>query len=135
MITGRKLTKKEKEALAKEVRQFLIDNELWTDVRIYFNGKAFSTRDRNGNFFYNDPKNLIVLEDENPRNYFEYVSDDNILSMSFEGDFYGCLNFYNEYGADFDNRIMEGFDQILKKYGVYYELGHAWNLTCYYAWR
>ena len=135
MITGRELTSEEKEALAKEVRQFLIDNELWTDVRIYFNGKAFSTSDRHGKCFYNDPENLVVLEDEDPRNYFKYVSDDNIMSMSFEGDFYGCLNFTNEYGADFDNRIREEFDDILEKYGVYHELGHPWNLTCCYSWR
>jgi hypothetical protein len=30
MITGRELTYQEKEALATEVRQFLIDNELWS---------------------------------------------------------------------------------------------------------
>ena len=135
MITDRYFTREEKESLAKEVRQFLIENELWVDVRIYFNGKAFDTGDRKGHFFYNDPRNLIVLEDEDPRNYFEYVSDDDIMSMSFEGDFYGCLNFTNEYGAAFDNRIMEEFGAILKKYGVYYEMGHAWNLTCYYSWR
>ena len=135
MITGRKLTRGEKESLAKEVRQFLIRNELWTDVRIYFNGKAFATCDRNGNYFYNDPKHLVVLEDEDPRAYFEYVSKDDIMSMSFEGDFYGCMNFYCEYGADFDNRIQKEFGAILEKYGVYYELGHAWNLSCYYSWK
>jgi len=135
MITGRKLTKKEKGALAKEVRQFLLQNELWTDVKIYFNGKAFSTRDQNGKYHYNDPKNLIVLEDEDPRRYFEYVSDDDIMSMSFEGDFYGCLNYMNEYSADFDNRIQSEFNEILAKYGVYYELGNAWNLSCFYSWK
>jgi len=135
MITGRKLTGKEKEALAKEVRQFLMDNELWADVRIYFNGKAFSTDDNNGNYFYNDPDHLIVLEGIDPRNFFEYVAKDHILSMSFEGDFYGCMNFHCEYGADFDNRIQQEFSDILAKYGVYSELGHAWNLSCYYAWK
>jgi hypothetical protein len=54
------------------------------------------------------------------------------MSMSFEGDFYGCINFTNEYGAYYDNRIMKSFNAILDKYGVWYELGDAWNLTCYY---
>jgi len=135
MITNRELTSEEKESLAKEVRQFLLDNELWIDVRVYFNGKAFGTGDGKGNFSYNNPDKLIVLEDINPRDYFEYVSDDDVMSMSFEGDFYGCLNFTNEYGVDFDNRIQMEFDGILRKYGVYYELGHAWNLSCYYSWR
>ena len=134
MITGRELTRGEKESLAKEVRQFLLDNELWTDVRIYFNGKAFSTNDRRGNYD-NDPDHPVVLEGEDPHAYFEYVSNDDVMSMSFEGDFYGCMNFYCEYGADFDIRIQTEFDDILKKYGVYYELGHAWNLSCYYSWR
>ena len=122
MITGRELTSGEKENLAKEVLQFLMDNELWTDVRIYFNGKAFCS-------------NQGDLENQDPRAYFKYVSDDDILSMSFEGDFYGCMNYHCEYGADFDNRIQQEFSAILENYGVYYELGHAWNLTCYYLWK
>ena len=134
MITGRELTREEKESLAKEVRQFLMDNELWTDVRIYFNGKAFSTNGRGGNYDH-DPDHPAVLEDEDPRAYFEYVSPDDIMSMSFEGDFYGCMNFRCQYGADFDNRIQQEFGDILEQYCVYYELGHAWNLTCCYAWK
>jgi len=122
MITGRKLTSGEKEALAKEVRQFLIDNKLWTDVRIYFNGRAFCANDGD-------------LENIDPRAYFEYVAKDHIMSMSFEGPFYGCMNFHCEYGEDFDNRIQQEFGAILEKYGVYYELGHAWNLSCYYLWK
>ena len=135
MITGRELSSEEKESLAKEVRQFLLRNELWTDVRIYFNGKAFSTSDRSGNYFCNDPDHLVVLEDEDPRNYFKYVSKDDIMSMSFEGDFYGCMNFHCRRGADFDVHIRMKFDEILEDYGVYYELGNAWNLTCYYSWK
>ena len=122
MITGRELTREEKENLAKEVRQFLMDNELWTDARIYFNGKAFCS-------------NRGDLEDEDPRAYFEYVSPDDVMSVSFEGDFYGCMNFRCQYGADFDNRIQKEFGDILESYGVYYELGHAWNLTCCYLWK
>jgi len=73
---------------------------------------------------------LVVLEDQDPKKYFDYVGP--ILSMSFEGDFYGVMNFTNEYGADFDNRIMAGFQKILDKYGVHAELGNAWNLSLYY---
>jgi len=120
MITGRKLTREEKEALAKEVRQFLIDNELWTNVRIYFNGRAFCANDGD-------------LENIDPREYFEFVAKDHIMSMSFEGPFYGCMNFYCEHGADFDIRIQQEFYDILAKYGVYNELGDAWNLSCYYS--
>lgn len=127
-----RLTESQIEELAKEIRQFLLDNNLWVDVNIYFNGKAFSTSDRNGNYYYNDQNHLVVLEDQDPKNYFKYVAEPNVLSMSFEGDFCGCLNFYNEYGVAFDNKVQKEFSDILAKYGLYYELGHHWNLSCYY---
>jgi hypothetical protein len=118
------------EELAKEIRQFLIDNNMWVDVRIYFNGKAFATDDGK-NFYYNDPEHLVVLENMNPKDYFDYVAEPHILSMSFEGDFCSCLNGYGEYGAKFDDMIQQEFSNILAKYGLYYELGNHWNLTCY----
>lgn len=126
------LSENEIEKLAKEIRQFLLDNKLWIDVRIYFNGKAFDTSD-GAHYYYNDPTHLVVLEDMDPGRYFKYVGNPHILSMSFEGDFCGCLNNYAEYGYEFDNKIQREFWQILSKYGVYYELGEHWNLTCYYV--
>lgn len=123
------MTKNEIEALAVEIRSFLLKHDLWIDTTIYFNGKAFSTDDRQGHYYYNDPDHLIVLEDQDPRRCFEYVGD--ILSMSFEGDFCGCLNDYGEYGAKFDRQIQDEFSAILKKHGLYYELGNHWNLTVY----
>ena len=113
------LTKKDIESLAKEIRQFLIDNSIWIDATIYFNGQAFSSNHEG------------VLEDQDPADYFEYVASPHILSMSFEGPLYGCLNHYGEYGAEFDNLIVEGFSRLLSRYGLYYELGNHWNLSCY----
>ena len=121
----KKMTKKKIENLAVEIRSLLLENELWTDVTIYFNGKAFSTDDRKGHFFYNDNNNLVVLENIDPKDYFEYVGD--ILSMSFEGDFYDVLN----YG--YLPSVLDKFDKLLEKYGLYYELGNAWNLSVYPA--
>lgn len=129
--SGVRIGKEQIEDLAKKIRQFLIDNKLWQDVAIYFNGKGYSTVDDSGNHFYNNANNLVVLEDVDPHCYFEYVADPHILSMSFEGPFCGCLNYYNEYGADFDNRIQNEFSKILDKYGLFYELGEHWNLSCY----
>jgi hypothetical protein len=126
------ISEKQIEDLAEEIRQFLLDNNLWIDVTIYFNGKAFSTYDGK-NFYYNDPAHLIVLEDKDPKDYFDYVAEPHILSMSFEGDFCSCMNNYGEYGYDFDERIQNGFREILDKYGLYYEMGNHWNLTCYNA--
>lgn len=124
---AKKLTKRQIETLAKEIRKFLLDRDMWIDTTIYFNGKAFSTDDRNGNYRYNDPKNLVVLEDQDPKLYFDYVGD--ILSMSFEGPFYDVMN---DYLGDYGYKLEEEFRSILRKYGLYYELGNAWNLSlCY----
>ena len=124
-----KLTATDIENMAKEIREFLIEHELWVDTVIYFNGKAFSTSDGKGNYYYNDPEHLIVLENQNPKDYFEYAGD--ILSMSFEGDLNHCLNYY--YDIDFCDRIVGGLQDIFRKYGCYYELGNAWNLSLYRA--
>lgn len=123
------VTAEEVEKLAYEIREFLIKHELWQDVRIYFNGKALATDDGNGNFGYNDPDKLFILEDQDPRKYFEYVSD--YLSMSFEGPLYDVLNCYAPF--EYCNKIHEQFSKIIGKYGLYYEQGHAWSLTLYPA--
>ena len=34
---------------------------------------------------------------------------------------------YNKYGS-----VLKKFKALLEKYGLYYEQGDAWNLTCYY---
>lgn len=124
-----KLTEEQKEQLAVEIRTFLLEHDMWQDTNIYFNGKCFCTYDPEiGKYYYNDPEHLVVLNDQNPRTYFRYVADDHILSMSFEGPAYEMIN---GYGFGF-RKWLEEFSGILKKYGVYYEQGDAWNLSCYY---
>jgi len=123
----KRLTEKQVEELAKEIRKFLLDRHLWVDVKIYFNGKSFDTHDKvSGKFYYNDDKNLVVNKNDKPEDYFEYVNPDHILSMSFEGDLYDLIN-YNMFP-----KTLEDFDKIFEKYGVYYEIGNSWNLTCCY---
>lgn len=121
-----KLTEKTIEKLAIEVREYLLDNRLWIDVDIYFNGKRFTTRNpATGRYCYNDRENLF--EDEaDPSDYFSYVNPEHILSMSFEGNLCEVI-YYCVAPA-----LKSGFDAIFKKYGLYYELGDHWNMTCYY---
>ena len=126
----KKLTKRQKEkrneALANDIRNWLLDHEMWIDTRIYFNGKAYSTDDGT-HYYYNDPEHLVVLEDEDPKRYFEYVNPDHILSMSFEGPLYDVLNGYS-YGW---TKLEDQFHKIFEKYGLYAELGYAWSLTAF----
>ena len=127
MSTVAKLTPERIEELAVEIREFLLEHEMWVDVEIYFNGKCFSTHDKeNGKFYYNDREHLVVQENEDPTKYFEYVNPDHILSMSFEG--VVCEMLY--YGMF--QSIRRKFDAIFERYGLYYEFGHHWNFTCYY---
>lgn len=123
-----RLTENQIENLAVEIRGFLIEEEMWADVNIYFNGRCFTTRDSNGVYHYNDSDCLIVLEDEDPEEYFDYIASDHILSMSFEGELYEIINYPNQETQP----LLERFNYIFEKNGLYYELGDAWNLTCYY---
>ena len=122
-----KLTEKQIEKLAVEIRAFLLKAGMWQDVNIYFNGKNFSTHDKQtGKYHYNDPENLVINEDEDPTDYFEYVNPEHILSMSFEGPVCEML-YYGLYQS-----VKRKFDRIFDKYGLYYELGNHWNFSCYY---
>ena len=112
--------------MAKEVRHFLLDNEIWIDVAIYFNGKCYTTG-QDGVYAYNDPNNLIVLENQNPKQISDYAGD--IMTIIFEGPLYDCINGTGEYSCDFENKIVSGLCNIFEKYGCYYELGEAWSLS------
>jgi hypothetical protein len=120
------MTNKQKEQLATEIFEWLVKHEMWVDICIYFNGKRWSTHNKETNeFCYNEHK---YYEDEaDPKDYFEYVNEPNILSMSFEGPLYHVLNGYTSGWV----KLEDEFRNIFEKYGVYYEMGHAWNLTCY----
>ena len=114
------------QALAKEIYDWCVERHLWDDNIIYFNGKAWSTSARWGDVYGKKiGDELYEYVDKNPKDYFEYGNPDT-LSMSFEGLLYDVLNGY-WYGG----RRQEEFSKIFEKYGYYYELGNAWNLSAY----
>lgn len=122
----KKLSSKQKEQLATEIFNWLNNHEMWVDTAIYFNGKCWSTNNKEGTeFCYNE--NRYFEYEADPKNYFKYVAEPNILSMSFEGDLYDVLNGYS-YGWV---KLEDEFRKIFEKHGLYFELGNAWNLTCY----
>lgn len=110
-----KLTKIKIEQMANEIMEFLKKEKLDTDVLIYFNNKRMDNKG-------------INIGEYDPHDYFEYANYNHILSMSFEGAFYRVVNYYEN--ISYCDRIMEKFNDILEKYGVYKELGNSWNLTC-----
>lgn len=119
------ISDKKCEELAAEIFEWLVKNELWVDVCIYFNGKRWGTHNiETGEFYYNQHKYYEMKAE--PKTYFEYVREpENILSMSFEGPMYEVLNGYVHGWT----KLEDEFRKIFEKYGLYYELGHAWNLT------
>lgn len=116
-----KFTKELIEKFAYDVMDYLTKYNLDSDVCIYFNNKRirhqYDWREDNPT-----PK-LIVEENMNPLDYFEYANYNHILSMSFEGPLYDSLN-YSGYKE-------EGLRRLFEKYGVYWELGDSWNLSAY----
>lgn len=111
-----KLTKSAIENMAYEIMEFLKTEKLSDGVSIYFNNKRMN-------------KDGIEEGEFNPKEYFEYAADSHILSMSFEGRLNHVFNYY--LSGSYCDEIIKNFIKILDKYGVWYELGNAWNLTCY----
>lgn len=115
------LTKQNIEQFAVDIMAYLTKYGLDHDVCIYYNNKRVRHQYDWRNL--DEPPKTIIEENISPLDYFEYVNYDHILSMSFEGPLYESLN-YTGYKED-------GLHKIFEKYGVYWELGNAWNLSAY----
>ena len=115
------------EMLAKDIYDWCIANDLWGDNCIYFNGKAWASWDTWG---YEKGKKigeyLYEYDDRDPRDYFDYVNIDT-LSMSFEGSLNHVLNAYVPGWV----KLEKEFSDLFNQYGVYYEMGNAWNLSVF----
>lgn len=123
MAISKPLAKEQIEELADKIYQLFRKQEMWGDVHIYFNGSCLNNIDHDGNYHYDGSAYLH----ENMKPEFEYVNPDHVLSMSFEGPVYHMF----EYGAY--KPVYRRFTTLLARYGLYYELGNAWNLSCYYG--
>lgn len=119
--------KNKMETLARDIYSWCIENDLWGDSCIYFNGKAWASWD---SWHEEDGKQiserLYEYQERDPREYFEYANPDT-LSMSFEGPLYHVLNGYVKGWTKLENEFFD----IFKKHGMYYEMGHAWNLAAF----
>lgn len=115
------------EKLAKEIYDLCIKYNSWIDVAIYYNGKRMVSWYENdkGKTQY-DYNGAPHIEDNcDPKDYFDYVREPNILSMSFEGPVYEALNGYG------NSQFAQDFYSLFSKYGLYYEFGESWNLSAY----
>ena len=115
------------EYLAIEIYQWCKRKGLWGDNCIYYDGIAWASwPEWKGEIGKKIAEDLYQYENRNPLDYFEYANPDT-LSMSFEGPLYAVLN------ASVNGwvKLEDQFLKLFKKYGYYYEMGHAWNLSAY----
>lgn len=122
-----------KESLAWDIYNWCKEHDLWQDITIYFDGKAWSSDSGEwgcGNHSEQLPlfmrEDLYLYENKNPLDYFEYANPDTV-SMSFEGELYYVLNGYTPGWV----KLEAEFLALFEKYGFYYELGNAWNLAAF----
>lgn len=106
---------------AKETAKYLAAHGLHEDVLIYVNGARYTITDE-GTLKYDS-------DCRDPKAYLDYAG--NFMSMSFEGPLYDVMNYYNDFLSGYDEKRQEELGEIFKKYGKYYELGHAWSLSLY----
>lgn len=116
------------ESLAQDIYKWLLSHEMWIDVSLYYDGKRMSTaRDTGGGKWEYRYNGEPFIEDGfDPRDYFDYVAKQHIISMSFEGPLCHLLA-YGVGGAELEKEFRAIFD----RYGLYFELGDHWNLTAY----
>lgn len=116
-----------KESLAKDIYKWCKKRGLWGDNIIYFDGKAWAAFDDwHGVKGKQIDVDLYEYEDRNPLDYFEYANPKTV-SMSFEGPLYEVLNAYTHGWV----KLESEFGKLFEKYGLFYEMGHAWNLAAY----
>lgn len=120
--------KTKSERCAFEIINFLIRHNMWIDTSIYVNRKRYSCHDGE-HYQYDNTWDCVFREDNmNPADYVEYNSD--FLTMTFEGPFYDVINYFLP-APKYCDKLIEEFNDILKKYNKYYELGYAWSLALY----
>ena len=115
------------ETLAREIYNWCIAKDLWGDNCIYFNGKAWASwNEWHGEQGSQLNERLYEYKNRNPKEYFEFANPET-LSMSFEGELYRVLNAYTPGCV----KLESEFGKLFEKYGLYFELGHAWNLSAF----
>lgn len=111
--------KMKNENLANDLKEFLEQNRLIADTRIYFNGMAYG-------YDYNVSRSeYTVIEDIVPSDYFDFADDESVC-MTFEGKLYHIIN----HGEN--DTLFGQFDAIFDKHDCFYEFGNMWNLTVHY---
>ena len=116
-------------SVATKLVDYLSEHELFDEVRIYADGKLYSSektaqdqapsKTSKGNTYYMTP-NVDMCE------YVE-TADSKTIAMTFEGLLYNLIN-YEDY--DFVYNLTQMF---VAQYGLYFEMINAFTLAAYEA--
>lgn len=114
------------ENLAKDIYNWCMKNDLWGDICLYFNNRAWAS----WSTWHGVPgkkigERLYEYEDKNPRDYFN--GGDCEFACSFEGELNHILNAYVPGWV----KLEEEFLNLFKKYGLFFEMYDSWNGNAY----
>jgi len=103
--------------IADAIKKWMLKHEVGGDTRIYFNNMCYDS------VGYGKSLKYRTLHNIKGSDYTNYANDDTV-TVTFEGEFYDIMNY--SFGP-----LNESFRKLIEKFGYYYELGNAWNLSLY----
>ena len=112
--------------LVMDITRYLLKNELYYDVAIYANKRVYCFDKANNPDYItaNIPEGTYYKSTFETTANCDYKND-NTVTMTFEGPLYEALNF------GYKDNTTEELQNIFQRYGLYFELGNAWNLAAF----
>lgn len=128
MVT-KKITPDNMKQLAFDIMDYLNTHDMWESCIIYVSNQRFLSKGWGSQYdtyekgITKKGTEYIIENDINVKDYLEYSNPDTI-SLAFEGLLYDVINADLDYISKLDHKFLD-------KFGLYFELGHAWNMSAY----
>lgn len=125
------LTKDKKISIAENIISFMLKKGLFQEMAVYVCGYCYTSYPRADYLKVRTPDGVYYRSHHNDVDVAQITSycNPDLITITFEGTFY---NIVNADGTSKESmRLEQEFSDLLEKYGLYYELGHAWNLSVY----
>lgn len=113
-----KLTRKDIDSLAREIRHWASSNRLGKDWLLFWNGKMFTHEyDLDSRKYHTTTRRSV-----NPLDYCRDFPENFVAGMAYDGTMYECINGYSH------RRAYDELVSIVYEYGLYLE--HADSFHC-----
>lgn len=112
------------DSLAFDIIDFLLEEEMFTMVNIYVNQKCLSSDPGQHDETIHRNEGIVYVTNECDVTQILKYSNPDTITMTYEGP----LNFTLNQGSA---RIEHKLSALFRKYGLYFEFGHAWSLAGY----